>query len=225
MSRPFIGITADERDEYVQSKAPYCRAVEFAGGVPFLLPPVKDFETYGSLVDGLLIPGGGDVDPAYYGEKRRKATRPVDRRRTDFELSLLSFMVRADKPVLGICYGMQLLNVFFGGRLYQDIATECPVAINHKNNYHMIVVAENRFLTRGSFSVNSSHHQAVKSLGATLSPIAHSDDRIIEALCGEGRFFLVGVQWHPERMPKEKLSEDLFRRFIDAARSSKYRNE
>lgn len=216
--KPVIGISTDVDGDHLRLHRAYCEAVEAAGGIPLLLPPMPVAEAYAAIVQGVLIPGGRDLDPCYYREEVHPRTRSVSRARSDFEMSLITCALKLNKPVFGICYGMQLLNVFFGGSLYQDIASQLSVAINHEKDYHNIVIAENRFLAPGTFSVNSSHHQVVRILGNGLSAIARSDDQIIEALCGEDYHFLVGVQWHPERDPDDKISGDIFRQFIQASR-------
>lgn len=213
-----IGITTDVDGGYLRLDPGYAAAVEKAGGIPLLLPPVAEAEEYSSLIHGLLIPGGADLDPAYYGEeKKHRTVSTVSRSRSDFEMSLLRRVLELNKAVLGICYGMQLLNVFSGGSLYQDISAQMPVAINHRKGYHKIVITENSFLAHGAFSVNSSHHQAVRDLGTGIKAIARSGDQIIEAFCREDCHFLVGVQWHPERCPKDALSHQIFDRFIKAS--------
>lgn len=217
VNRPIIGITADIDGAYLRLRQNYCEAVEDAGGIPLLLPPGSPIERYASIIDGLLIPGGADLDPAYYGETAKEHMHPVSRERSNFEMSLLKEVLGMNKPVLGICYGMQLLNVYFGGTLYQDISAQLPVAINHKNDYHTVVITENRFLTQGVFSVNSSHHQAIKTIGKCLSSIARSEDQIIEAFCREDQRFLLGIQWHPERIRRDDLSRHIFRSFIQAS--------
>ncbi len=116
---------------------------------------------------------------------------------------------------------MQLINVVFGGTLYQDIDSDAKVEISHKKDYHMIVITENRFLKEGRFSVNSTHHQAIKKLGKHLSAFAYSTDNLIEGFYKEDYPFLMGIQWHPERLPGNELSTALFKSFIKAARGGK----
>jgi putative glutamine amidotransferase len=217
---PVIGITSDVDGQYLRLKQDYCQAIEDAGGIPLLLPPVADAKPFASMIHALLIPGGHDLAPAYYREDALEHVRAVSRVRSNFEMLLLTEILGMDKPVLGICYGMQLLNVYFGGLLYQDIGTQCPVAINHKNDYHKVVITENRFFSHGVFSVNSSHHQAIRTIGKGLSAIAYSEDQIIEAFCRKDHHFLVGVQWHPERILKDSLSQEIFHSFIRASRET-----
>jgi putative glutamine amidotransferase len=220
MRRPLIGITTDIEGEYLKLKHYYPDAIIKAGGVPLLIPPAGN-TLYAKSINGLIIPGGDDLDPFYYNEALMPHVKPVSRKRSDFELSLLKEVVSLRKPILGICYGMQLINVAFGGTLYQDIDSQVSVEINHKKDYHMIVIAENRFLKKGKFSVNSTHHQAIKELGTDLLAFAYSTDNLIEAFYMKDYPFLVGVQWHPERLPDNELSVKLFKSFVEASSDSK----
>jgi putative glutamine amidotransferase len=217
MNNPIIGITTDIEGEYFRIKHHYVDAILRSGGVPMLLPPSDNPHIYAEKVDGLLIPGGDDLDPSYYNEEKLPWVKLVSKERSGFEIALLKEMVKLRKPVLGICYGMQLINVAFGGTLYQDIESQLKVAINHKTDYHIIVITENRFLREGRFSVNSTHHQAIKEPGSGLSIFARSPDNLIEAFCHEDYPFLIGIQWHPERRLEEELSLGIFDSFVKAA--------
>ncbi|MDF3035412.1 MAG: gamma-glutamyl-gamma-aminobutyrate hydrolase, partial [Paucimonas sp.] len=164
---------------------------------------------YARHLDGLVLQGGADVAPQSYSET---ATRPEwngDRARDMYELELLHEFIEADKPVLGICRGCQLINVAFGGSLYQDIATDVPTAIDHVSDsydrhYHELRLTEGSTMSRmfpaqQKLLVNSIHHQAVKTLGRDLSVEAVSgSDNIIEAIRYRKSNFVMGVQWHPE---------------------------
>ncbi len=221
MSSPIIGITTDVEGEYLKVKHRYPDAIARAGGIPFLIPPSGSTAFYAERIKGLLIPGGNDLDPFYYNEPMMSNVRPVSRKRSDFEFSLLNEVVSLRKPVFGICYGMQLVNVAFGGTLYQDIESQVSVEINHKKDYHIIVITENRFLEKGKFSVNSTHHQAIKELGPDLLAFAYAPDNLIEAFYMKDYPFLIGVQWHPERLENSELSLRLFRSFVEASSDNK----
>jgi putative glutamine amidotransferase len=221
MNGPIIGITTDIDDEYLKIKHHYSDAILKAGGNPVLIPTSDNAKFFAEILDGLLIPGGDDLDPSYYNEDMLSQVKPVPRMKSDFEICLLNEIVLLNKPVLGICYGMQLINVAFGGTLHQDINSQISVEINHKNGYHIIVITENRFLTKGTFSVNSTHHQAVKKLGKNLSAFAFSPDNLIEAFYREDYPFLIGVQWHPERLINNELSLNIFKSFVGASSDSK----
>ncbi len=218
--RPVIGITLDVDGEYLRIKHQYPPAIRRAGGIPLLIPHANDPGTVADIIDGLLIPGGGDIDPSYYSEfpiqieDERTGHRGVSKERTEFEIALLRAIIESRKPVLGICYGMQMINVALGGSLYQDISVQFGTAVDHGKGKHRILGRGD--LLGGEFMVNSSHHQAVKHIGNGLSSIAISDDGIIEALELPGYPFLVGVQWHPERSD-DSLSLDLLASFVGRA--------
>ncbi|MFN3395231.1 MAG: gamma-glutamyl-gamma-aminobutyrate hydrolase family protein [Thermodesulfovibrionales bacterium] len=226
--RPLIGITVDIENGYYRLRDEYVGAVVKAGGMPFLIPPQMPSYIV-EIIDGLIIPGGDDPDPSYYNEEPHPLTKMVSKRRSDFELSLLGPFIRTGKPILGICYGMQLINILFGGTLYQDIKNQLRHSIDHRND-HIITIKENPFFSaRERLTVNSSHHQALKDLGKGLEVFAEAEDGVVEAIYLKGHPFMIGLQWHPERALKknrtetasyDRLSEDIFKVMIDRARES-----
>lgn len=186
---------------------------------------------YAGALDGLILQGGADIDPVAYGEAPHELLQATDVVRDRFELALLRAFVRAGKPVLGICRGMQLINVAYGGSLHQDLvaggATGVPhVAPSYDEHAHALAIAEGSWLAGlypgpGPHQVNSIHHQGIHRLGQGLSIEAWSDDGIAECLRATGAEFVVGVQWHPEfhdrRFPSLMPGEPLLRAFLAAA--------
>lgn len=172
-----------------------------------------------SKYDGLVIPGGYDIDPALYNEKKVFDIKQEDEQRTALELALLAEMIKKGTPIIGICYGMQLMNVFFKGTLYQDISLRAERSFVHNEGMHDINICKNSFLEQGTFSVNSTHHQAIKDLGAGLRPFGYTGEGIIEAFFLENYGFLMGVQWHPERM-ESGISKKVFEVFVNACRKT-----
>ncbi len=158
------------------------------------------------IADGLLLTGGYDMNPKFYGEQNLFCEN-VETEKDLKELQLVNIFANANKPILGICKGIQLLNVAFGGSLYQDIPSKtlhsrCGGA---EDKFHGVNCIDNCFLSRlygSSFTVNSAHHQSIKQLADCLVPLAFADDGLVEAVSHETKP-IIGVQWHPERIPNE----------------------
>jgi len=233
--RPLIGITLGDGSEpgVPALRADYLRSVEQAGAVPLALPalPAGDAALVLDRLDGILLSGGDDVDPALYGQEPHPKLRDVDRRRDDFELALVREALRRDRPLLAICRGQQVLNVAMGGTLLQDIRSELGVVADHDasgertiRRHAVAVLARTRLrslLGRDEIEVNSIHHQAVARLGAGLAVSARSpEDGVIEGLELPGARFVLAVQWHPESFWNERDSfQCLFDAHAEACRS------
>ena len=247
MSRPRVGITCDlsrrdfpepphQRDRHVLMDA-YVEAVRKAGGVPLLLPAVDESDALSFLegIDALIISGGGhDLDPETFGEKRLPECGPDNPRRGGFELALSRAALGRDIPQLGICGGMQVLNVAAGGTLFQDISAQVPGALPHKPEdekkatyaFHEVEVLSSHLeeiIGPGPHQVNSAHHQSVKDLAPGMRLAARSADGVVEAIEGPSHRFVLGVQWHPESMTVHGYGESrraahLFARLVDEAR-------
>jgi putative glutamine amidotransferase len=211
-ARPRIGISldADESKARYELKRTYVDAVLGAGGLPILLPFVgpPETEAYVAMLDGLVLSGGAfDVPPALYGEEPRPACGPLIQERTDTELRLLRGALASGLPVLGVCGGMQLLNVAMGGSLHQDLPTETGIRTHQQGPpkdvpSHDVEIAPATRLAAlagaGRLRVNSTHHQAVKAVGPGLLVTARAPDGIIEGIELASHPFAIGVQWHPE---------------------------
>ncbi len=236
MKRPVIGITLDAEPAGGWSKFPwyalrenYCGAVAAAGGLPVPLPHEPDLAAdYLARIDGLLVTGGAfDVDPALFGASERHPTVKTKDRRTAFELAILRGMHAADKPVLGICGGEQLLNVVLGGTLIQHIPDEVPGALAHEQPNprnepgHEVAIVAGTLLHRvtgaARLPVNSAHHQAVKTVGAGIVVNATAPDGVIEGIEDPSRRFCLGVEWHPE-FSISAGDTKIMVAFVDAAR-------
>jgi len=238
---PVIGITADFAEGDTQAKREpalflaqrYYRAVEQAGALPFILPPLSSAAAIRQTLrrlDGLIISGGGfDIHPSYYGEKPLKQLGVVKTQRTEFELAITAAALKQDLPLLGICGGEQALNVVLGGSLYQDIETQVPSAAEHeqseKKTYggHAVEIANGTRLRaivqRQRIEVNTTHHQAVKQLGKGLIVDAIADDGVIEGIESTRHRFVIGVQWHPEVLTPRRIDQRrLFAAFVSAAK-------
>lgn len=239
--KPVIGITLDYVDDGDKNKYSdfpwyglrrnYSDIIEKNGGIPLFLP----FESYKSnkkeifkIIDGLLIPGGdADVPPELYQEKVKFDTNPAIVR-SENEKKLLEITLDMDMPILGICHGMQLLNVVLGGSLYQSILLEVPNAIDHKQKIsrkktcHDINIVEGTklysIINKTNFRINSNHRQAIKTLGNGLAVSGYcTEDNVVEAIESTRHKFVMGLEWHPEMEASEKEDNLIFNAFIKAA--------
>jgi putative glutamine amidotransferase len=178
-------------------------------------------------IDGLLVPGGADISPSRYGQRKHKAHRPVHPRLESYWFEALAEADRRRMPILGICLGSQVLNVERGGTLVQDIPSQWPDPLSHrpekgqKRCLHTVVVEPNTRLAsivgEGRFETNSSHHQASDKPGRGLVVSARATDGVIEALEDPGHPFYLSIQWHPEIMTARKKHLALFEAFVHAA--------
>lgn len=246
MTKPVIGITADEVQNKKFSWHPtyygqchnYTDAIIRAGGIPVVIPQTNNPRVFKDLIaklDGLVLAGGADINPTLYGEKPYATTDRGTDKRDKVELYLLEKFLQTDKPILAICRGMHLLNVHYGGTLYQDIPLDLTTTINHKKSTHAqdssLVVHPIRvkpdsrlaeILGQKSVYVNSRHHQAIKKLASSLEPTAWAEDKIIEAVeIKDGRFIL-GIQAHPEDLEAKTITQwrKIFKSFVHASQEN-----
>ena len=245
MSRPLIGVTVSEirckedaqrvrHGEPTQTEMtlglPYMRAVELAGGVPVAVPPLEadSLDELLEHISGVLLTGGPDLDPSFYGAHPHPELGPVDPSVDAFELAMCRHADGQGLPILGICRGAQVLNVARGGTLHQHLPALTGGTVEHRQHEsgdhatHEVWVAPDSTLARttggGPVLVNTFHHQAVDRLGVGLRSVAWAQDGIIEAIEGEDGPFALGVQWHAETLIEEAEQLALFELLVHAAR-------
>lgn len=234
--RPLIGLTisiqADEKKLYTPTS--YTDAIIAAGGTPVLLNVTRDPEMivqYTDMVDGVLFSGGDDVNPTFYRETQDWNCGDISPMRDTFEMQLMHRMLsrHPEKPILGICRGVQVLNVALGGTLYQDLRSQLPDCLRHQQKQISVYASHRVDITPDSLlhtiygtdnvMVNSFHHQAVKDVGKGLTVTARASDGVIEALEKPDHRYFVAVQWHPERLVEREFYEEhkaLFSSFVEA---------
>lgn len=209
--KPMIGVTPlwDAARQSVWMLPDYLEGIKAAGGLPVVLPlemSESDANQMAETCNGFLFTGGQDVSPELYGMKDATGTIVASAERDKLETLLLSRALQADKAVLGICRGLQFINVFLGGTLWQDLPSQHPSEIVHRQGKpydvptHQVTLSGDlrAFLGKDVLEVNTLHHQAVKDLSSGLMPMAVAPDGIIEAAQMTGKRFVWAVQWHPE---------------------------
>jgi putative glutamine amidotransferase len=240
--RPLIGCSTYRRTlgdtqpiDMYGLMATYTEAVRAAGGLPVLIPlglADKEWLALMERLDGILLPGGGDIAPAIYaGDETDQTVRSIDPERDELELWLARHAAANDVPLLAICRGLQVVNVALGGTLWEDIYSGMPGAIVHDYNRrnerdylaHEVQVEHGSRLayvleTNGSIRVNSLHHQGIRQLAPGLMPVAWAPDGLVEAVEMRAHRFALAVQWHPEAMlERDARMHRLFRGLVAAA--------
>ena len=236
MKKPVIGLTciqANVKGKKVNTiNDHYFQRVLKAGGVPIILPTVTDKETireYINMVDGLVFTGGHDVWPPIFGEEPVRQVVEITYERDRFELMLFQEAYSQKIPILGICRGLQVVNIALGGTLYQDLYTQVDNPGGHSGGYdpeepyHSIEIEDSSIMKeiyrKDKVYVNSEHHQAIKRLGENLRVTSRARDGIIESVESTNDRFVLGVQYHPEAIaPKYSEHQELFNRFMERCR-------
>jgi putative glutamine amidotransferase len=234
MKKPVIGLMPlwDDKRDCMRMHPGYHDLVLASGGIPVILPFAKDDEELKQLTglcDGFVYTGGQDIDPSFYGEEINNEKVYTCPRRDDLETRILKFIMEADKPVFGICRGIQVLNVALGGSLYQDLPTDLPSPVHHWQTEesfeptHTVNIVPGspleKCLGKSSLKVNSFHHQGIKDPAPGIEIMARTEDGLVESFrLPESRFFWA-VQWHPEMMFEHDAdSLRLFGMFIEACK-------
>ena len=238
MSAPLIGITCnytpaeDGKFGTLSAGESYVQAVLGGGGLPVIIPvglSQEDLRSLFARLDGLLLTGGADVDPVRFHGQPHPRVYGIDLRRDELEINLVQMAAKAGKPFLGICRGIQVINVALGGTLFTDIADQSPNSLRHDwypdtpRDYlaHSVAIAPGSRLAQilggEVFEVNSLHHQGLDHLAPPLRAVAFAPDSLIEGVELPGHPFAVGVQWHPEWLQVHGAQRLLFQALVKAA--------
>lgn len=233
MKKPLIGLIPlyDEKKDSLWMLPGYMEGIIEAGGIPVMLPLTEDDSILSEITkqyDAFLLTGGHDISPALYHEAPIKECGTLCQKRDTMERKLLELALQEDKPVLGICRGIQFINAVLGGSLYQDLPAQHPSEVEHHQTppydipIHTVEIIEQTplhdLLGITELEVNSYHHQAIKDLSPRLTPMAYSTDHLVEAVYMKNKKFVWAVQWHPEFSYKtDENSRKIFRKFVSAA--------
>ncbi len=234
---PIIGLISYSKtisgysEGFIGNLVSYIYALQAAGAMVIQIPALRDtasLQTIFDITDGILLQGGSDIDPKFYNESPHAKLGPTNNERDEFEIATAKMAIQNDKPLFGICRGLQVLNVAAGGTLYQDIPSQVSVEIDHDQNEagssptHAIHISAQTKLAKifqsETAQVNSFHHQSINKLGAGLVVSARASDDVIEAVEIPDRRFILAVQSHPERLfQTDEKSQRLFLEFVAAA--------
>ena len=229
MEKPVIGVVPlwDDEKNSIWMLPDYLNSLRAAGAVPVIFPldaDESDIQQLYALCDGLLFTGGHDADPALYGQEKSSTCGTICASRDKLEAGLFRLGFADHKPMLGICRGCQMFNVFLGGTLYQDLPSELPSDIFHRMTapydraIHTVTLAEGGRLQKitgcESLGVNSFHHQGICNVAPALQAEAYAPDGLVESVSCSQHPFLLGVQWHPEYLKSSPSSAALFQAFV-----------
>ena len=233
--KPLIGITSNLQDDVLSLSMDNVQSIIGAGGVPIVLPnlsPEVAEDELVQIIDGLLVTGGGDVDPLTFGEEPKINLRSVCPERDTFEISIIKKMLALNKPVFAICRGCQVLNIALDGDIYQDIYSQIDrellqhtqIAPRYHTSHYINIRKDSllfHILQEESIRVNSFHHQTVRKVSPYLAVSATSNDGLIEAIESKYHTFALGVQWHPENMVsiKDQYALALFQHFVNTCKN------
>ncbi len=239
--KPVIGITARvEKDEMYTLDSVYGNAILQAGGLPLIVPMVdeEDIPALCERLDGLIVTGGGDINPSMYGEEPHPKLAEVYPGSDFYEKELILNFLKLDKPFIGMCRGLQMLNVSLGGTNYQDLESQFEGTLyQHKqqglrtHRTHSVTLEEDSelfsIMGEKKFRVNSFHHQGVKDVSKELRVAARAADGLVEALESDNYQFVMGIQWHPEEfaMAGDEASKKIFDRFVKECAIDKEQNQ
>ncbi|CEG22197.1 Gamma-glutamyl-gamma-aminobutyrate hydrolase PuuD [Planococcus massiliensis] len=239
--KPVIGITARvEKDQMYTLDPVYGKAILQAGGLPLIVPIVdeEDIPLLCERLDGLIVTGGGDINPTLYGEEPHIRLGAVYPGSDQYEKELILNFLELDKPFIGMCRGMQMLNVSLGGTIYQDLEAQYEGTLyQHKqmamrtHRTHSVTLEDDsrliKIMEEKTFNVNSFHHQGIKDVSDKLKVAGRAADGLVEALESENHQFVMGIQWHPEEfaLQGDEASKKIFERFVKECRKDKMQNQ